>query len=137
MPRLHRLPSFRLPLLSILLILAVTATILLAMGRSAICRCGHVAIWHGALDSGNSQHLLDWYSPSHLIHGFLFYLAGWLMLRHVSTAWRLVAATLVEAAWEIAENTPAIIDRYRTATMALGYTGDGVVNSMADIGWAS
>lgn len=114
-------------------ILVATGTALLAMGRPAICTCGHVALWHGAIDAGNSQHLLDWYSPSHIIHGFLFCLAGWLLLRRVAGVWRLVLAVLVEAGWELVENSPAVIDRYRTATIALGYTGDSVVNSLADI----
>ncbi len=114
-------------------VVGTAATILLSMGRPPICTCGYVELWHGAVDSGNSQHIFDWYSPSHLIHGFLFYGAGWLLLRSRATGERLVIATLVEAMWEIAENSPFIIDRYRTATMALGYTGDSVLNSMSDI----
>jgi hypothetical protein len=124
----------RKPVFAIALIVMAAAAVLLAMGRSPICTCGHVELWHGAIDPGNSQHLFDWYSPSHVIHGFLFFFAGWLLLRRVPIRWRLVMAVLVEAAWEVAENSPAIIDRYRTATMALGYTGDSVLNSLADIG---
>jgi hypothetical protein len=105
-------------------------------GRNPICTCGYVELWHGALDSGNSQHIADWYTPSHIIHGFLFYLGGWLLLRR----WwgpgpRFVAAVAIEAAWEVLENSPIIIDRYREATIALGYTGDSIVNSAADIAW--
>ena len=118
----------------ILLLLAVVGTIELAMGRPPICTCGHVALWHGAIDSGNSQHLLDWYSPSHVIHGLLFYGAAWLLLRRLPVRLRLLIAVMVEACWELLENSPIIIDRYRTATMALGYTGDSVLNSLSDIG---
>ncbi|WP_294391688.1 DUF2585 domain-containing protein [uncultured Sphingomonas sp.] len=126
----HRIAA---PLTSIALTLAGAVATLLAMGRPPICTCGHVDLWHGAVDGGNSQHLFDWYSPSHVIHGFLFYLAGWLLLRRMPVVWRLALAILVEAAWEWVENSPAVIDRYRTATMALGYVGDSVVNSLADI----
>jgi hypothetical protein len=124
----------RWPIVALLAILAAAAAILLAMGRPPICTCDRIELWHGAVDSGNSQHLFDWYSPSHVIHGFLFYAAGWLLLRRMPVRWRLVPATAIEAAWELAENSPAVIDRYRTATIALGYTGDSVINSLADIG---
>jgi hypothetical protein len=115
-------------------ILAVTVGLLLAAGRPPICTCRYIDLWHGAIDSGNSQHLLDWYSPSHLIHGLLFYAAGWLLLRRLPVAWRFLIAVGIEAAWELLENSPMVIDRYRTATIALGYTGDSVINSLSDIG---
>lgn len=124
----------RAVVLLILALLAIVGGVELAMGRPPICTCGHVALWHGAIDSGNSQHLLDWYSPSHVIHGFLFYSAAWLLLRRLPIRFRLLIAVLVESCWELLENSPIIIDRYRTATMALGYTGDSVLNSLSDIG---
>ena len=114
-------------------IVATAALSLHAMGRPLICTCGTVELWHGAIDSGNSQHLLDWYSPSHLIHGLLFYVAGWLLLRRRPIQLRFLIAVVIEAGWELVENSPFIIDRYRTATMALGYTGDSVLNSASDI----
>lgn len=119
-----------------LAIVAVTAMSLLAMGRPPICTCGDVKLWTGAVNSAdNSQHIADWYTPSHIIHGFLFYLLGWLFLRGNPPGDRLVAAVLIEAGWELLENSPVIIDRYRQTTMALGYSGDSVLNSVADIGW--
>ena len=115
---------------------AVTALILLWMGRPAICTCGVVKLWVGTVNGpDNSQHIADWYTPSHIIHGFLFYMLGWLFLRRNPPGDRLLAAILIEASWEILENSSFIIDRYRDATMALGYSGDAVINSVADIGW--
>lgn len=119
---------------------AVVAAIILVMGavelwfgRHAVCTCGYVDLFHPALDAGNSQHLFDWYTPSHIIHGFLFYVFGWLVLRRASPGVRLTLAVAIEAAWEVLENSPIIIDRYREATIALGYTGDTVINSMSDV----
>ncbi|HYD36505.1 MAG TPA: DUF2585 family protein, partial [Allosphingosinicella sp.] len=119
-----------------LVLVALTAAILLWMGRPAICACGEVKLWVGTVNGpDNSQHLADWYAPSHIIHGFLFYWLGWLFLRRNPPGDRVLAAVLIEAGWEILENSPIIIDRYREATIALGYTGDTVINSAADIGW--
>jgi len=117
-----------------LAILIATAAVLLAMGRSPICTCGTIDLWVAtATGPRTSQMLADWYSASHVVHGFLFYFGLWLVARNWRVERRFVAALVIEAAWEIVENTPVIIDRYREATMALGYTGDSVINSLSDI----
>jgi hypothetical protein len=120
--------------LAAVLILIVAAAILLAMGRNPICTCGTVDLWVGARDSAStSQMLADWYSFSHIVHGLLFYAALWLIARRRPVESRFLAALLIEAAWEVVENTPLVIDRYREATAALGYSGDSVINSLSDI----
>ena len=113
-------------------VLLAAVALLLAMGRPAICDCGAVRLW-GAVGPEQSQMLADWYSASHIVHGFLFYAALHLVARRWPIERRFLAALLVEAAWEIVENMPLIIDRYREATMALGYSGDSILNSMSDI----
>ena len=104
------------------------------MGRNPICTCGSIDLWVGARDSPKtSQMLADWYSLSHIVHGLLFYGALWLVARRWPVEWRFLAALLIESAWEVTENTPFVIDRYRATTAALGYSGDSVINSMSDI----
>jgi Protein of unknown function (DUF2585) len=127
---------FRTALLAVGIgIIVVQAAALIAMGHPLICTCGYVKLWEGAANSsGNSQHLSDWYSFSHIIHGFAFY---WLLSladkRYpMPTSLRLMLAIAIEASWEILENTPLIINRYRAATISLNYFGDSVINSLSD-----
>ncbi len=126
-------PSPKQWLLAALVLFLLQIVILYFMGRVPICECGYIKLFEPGVNSpGNSQHLADWYTPSHIIHGFLFYGFGWLVLRRASLPERLALAVFIEAAWEIAENSPLIIDRYRNATMALGYSGDSILNSAMD-----
>lgn len=122
------------PWLVIVAILGVTAFQLFYQGRSWICSCGRLYLWAGDIwSSDNSQHLLDPYSFTHILHGVIFFwLLAWLLPR-VTVMWRLVIAISIEALWEIIENTEFIIQRYREATLALGYNGDTIVNSLSDI----
>jgi hypothetical protein len=115
-------------------IIVLAAMILALIGHPWICECGFVKVWHGVTySSENSQHLFDWYTPSHVIHGILFYFGLWLVARNWSLSTRAAIAILIEAAWEVLENTPLIINRYREATIALDYFGDSVINSVMDI----
>ena len=123
-------------LVAFLIILAIQIALERLLGRIWICECGYVKLWEGGVNTpGNSQHLSDWYTPSHIIHGFLFYGLAWLLFRNRPMAVRLGFATLIEAAWEVLENSPIIIDRYRTATIALDYYGDSILNSAMDTVW--
>jgi len=117
-----------------LVLVAAAVAVLLAMGRPPICTCGSIELWVNQGDSPKtSQMLADWYSPSHVIHGVLFYAALWLVARQWPVERRFLASLLLETAWEVLENTPWAIDRYRQATIAIGYTGDSILNTLSDI----
>jgi len=131
------IPRVSLPaaLLLCLVIVAAAAGIEYAMGRIPMCKCGYIKLWHGGRgDSEMSQHLTDWYSYSHVLHGIIFY---WLLTvvakGRLSVAARLVIAMGLEAGWELFENTPFIINRYRSVTISRDYFGDSIVNSVGDM----
>lgn len=139
--QLSLLPHRKAVIATAIVVLA-SAAILFAMDRPPICTCGTVKLWHGVVQSSeNSQHLTDWYSPSHFTHGLIMFFFAWLLwdkwrlFGGRPARWALPIAVVVEAAWEIVENTPMVIDRYREVTISWGYVGDSMVNSLADIGW--
>lgn len=130
----HSLTVDRRALAAAIGAIVLFAAIEFAWGRPPICPCGHIALWAGNPNSPeNSQQLSDWYSLSHIIHGFLFYGLLWSILPGRLRGWALPLAVMIEGGWELLENSPIIIDRYRAATIAVGYSGDSILNSMSDI----
>lgn len=113
--------------------IALQGFILFAMGRPLICTCGTIKLWEGsAFGPENSQHLTDWYTSTHIVHGVALYLLLWLIAPRAPIGLRFAIAVASEVGWEVIENTPAIIDRYRQTALAQGYVGDSVVNSIGD-----
>ena len=121
---------------TVLVVLLMTV-LLRAQDRLFLCACGYFEIWTSdTCTSDNSQHLFDPYSFTHLLHGFLFFWLAMLLFKRFTTGWQLWIALLLESAWEVFENSRFVIERYRTATAALGYQGDTIVNSVGDLMWA-
>jgi hypothetical protein len=128
----------RIPIWACVLItaglLALLAIALLLMGQPPWCECGYIKLWHGVvMSSENSQHITDWYSFSHIVHGFGLYGIVWLIGPKWPIRLRFLLALTTEVGWEIFENTDFVINRYREGTIALDYYGDSVVNSAADV----
>lgn len=128
----------RLWLVAAALVIVAGEALLWFWGRPLICKCGYVKLWHGVVQSSeNSQHIADWYTFSHIVHGFLFYGLYWLLRRLSGRAIALGAgfllAVVIEVSWEVFENSDVVINRYRSATIALDYFGDSVLNSTADV----
>lgn len=119
----------------VLAILAGHAAALYFMGQPWMYEGGYIKLWYGAsvLTSENSQHLSDWYTLSHIIHGILFYAGLSLVFPKLSVPTRLLMALAIESGWELFENTDMIINRYREQALAQGYFGDSIVNSTGDM----
>jgi hypothetical protein len=116
-----------------LMLVAGQTLILFSMGHPLICSCGYVKLWEGAvLSVGASQQFTDWYSFSHVVHGFIFYLLFWLLFPRMTVAKRFLLALGMEVCWEIIENTPTVINLYRDQALAQGYAGDSILNSLSD-----
>ena len=125
--------STKTPLGLALGFLGLQAVVLFFLGQPVISASGHIMVWAGdVLSAENSQQLSDWYTFSHIIHGFIFYGALSLLFPRLSVFQRLAIAVSVEVAWEITENTPMVIQHYREQALAQGYTGDSVINSISD-----
>ena len=114
-------------------LMAVQALVLHLLGRVWICSCGTVRLWVGDIHSSElSQQMFDLYTPSHIIHGMIFYGLLHLLLPRTPVLARLAIAAGIEVAWEIAENSPLVIEEYRKQATAAGYTGDSILNSLLD-----
>jgi hypothetical protein len=125
----------RAQILIVLVLIAAQVVILLAEGHTLICKCSDLRLWDfDVVTAENSQHPIDWYTSSHIIHGFLFYALFWLIARWVPLPFgtRLILALAIEIVWELIENSQFSIDRYRAATVSLDYYGDSVLNSVSD-----
>lgn len=123
----------RLTIIAILSVLCLQALLLAAMGQPLMCACGYIKLWEGnILSSGNSQHLIDWYTFTHLLHGFIFYFIISFFLPKAPFTMRLLLAVMVESTWEVIENTPMVIQHYREQALAIGYSGDSIINSLSD-----
>ncbi|MEJ5901287.1 DUF2585 domain-containing protein [Ochrobactrum teleogrylli] len=121
-----------LGVLIVIAIVTVQAIWLHLDGRIAMCECGTIKLWSGSLKSENSQHIADWYTLSHIIHGFLFYWLFTVIAPKAPLGLRLAAAVGIEAVWELVENSNFIIERYRANTSSVDYFGDSIVNSVSD-----
>lgn len=108
------------------------------MGRPLFCACGELRLWSGeVLSSETSQQISDWYSFTHVEHGLIFYFLGWLLLPGLSVSRRFLLALGVEVAWEMLENSAWFVEIYRRQALAIGYSGDSIVNSVADVAFMS
>ncbi|MCC7004612.1 DUF2585 family protein [Candidatus Nomurabacteria bacterium] len=132
---LNFIKKYRFEIIGTIVVFSAVAAIELFNGRSLFGPDGKFGWWDGDVwSSENSQRVADAYSFSHIIHGILFYAFLWLVARKLPLKYRFIIALIIEAGWELLENSPLIINRYREATIALGYVGDSVLNSVSDVG---
>lgn len=130
----EKIRQHKIIIASVLALMCACGAILFAMGRPPICTCGTVEFFHAAVNtSGDSQHLFDPYSFTHVLHGVLFFAALSLFAKRLPLRYRFLLAVAFEAGWEVLENTSFVIERYRAATFSLGYYGDSIINSMGDV----
>ncbi|MEW6708222.1 MAG: DUF2585 family protein [Candidatus Riflebacteria bacterium] len=126
--------EFLRPVICVIFLLAVTVLVLKISGRNWFATDGNIFLWYGESNgSGTSQHFLDPYSFTHFLHGVIFFWLIHFSRTPISSAWKFVLAVGMESLWEIVENSPVVINRYRAVTVALGYFGDSIFNSMSDI----
>lgn len=131
-------PPFGWMEITILAVIAAQMVGLRLMGRPFFCACDALRIWSGeVLSPETSQQISDWYSFTHIEHGLIFYFVGWLLLPRLSVGRRFLLAVAVEVAWELLENSASFVEVYRRQALAIGYTGDTIVNSVADVGFMS
>lgn len=116
-----------------LLFLTIQGALLWHMGHPLVSVSGEVDLWHGIVKSAeNSQQVSDWYTFSHIIHGFIFYCVLRFLFPKLNPGVRLLMALGIEVAWEVIENTPWLVEHYRKQALAMGYSGDSILNSVSD-----
>jgi len=121
---------------TVVIILIFVIGIHILNGRNFICTCGYIKLFNGQVNVDDSQHLTDWYTLSHIIHGFLFYFLTYLLSKwkKIPLAIRFIIALLLESTWEILENSSFVINHYQSTTVSTMYHGDSIINSLSDIG---
>lgn len=125
--------NYRILAIIAIIIILLQGIVLFFLSQPLICECGYIKFWEGiVLSPGNSQHITDWYSFSHIIHGLIFYAILWILFPKMPLKYRFLIALSIEASWEIFENTPWIINLYRQQALAQGYIGDSILNSISD-----
>lgn len=111
----------------------IIAVTLWAWGQPLICTCGYVQIWVGSVfSSGNSQHIADWYTLSHIVHGLLVVVVARSLFPRLGYAWILGFAVVTGIGWEIIEHTDWVLNKFRATTLNQGYLGDSILNAVAD-----
>lgn len=125
-------------LIGVVSVLSLMSVYLYNQGRTLICTCGEVFLWSSNIwSSDNSQHIADPYSFSHIQHGLVFGLSIKYLAPKMAWKWVFLLAVTIEALWEMLENSSFLIERYRANTLSLGYFGDSIVNSIADVGFCA